>query len=47
MTGWRLYALAALAGVAALVLAATRIAWYGHSRYEAGRDALAAEYRAA
>jgi len=43
LTGWRGYVVAALAGIAIVagVLA------YGRSQHQAGRDALAAEYRAA
>lgn len=36
---WKGYALAAGAGALALVAAGAAVAWYGHSKYQAGWDA--------
>lgn len=39
LIGWKGYALAAGAGALALVAAGAAVAWYGHSKYQAGWDA--------
>lgn len=39
LAGWKGYALAAGVGAFALVAAGAAVAWYGHSKYQAGWDA--------